>query len=139
MKKDFTDLQTERGGTKAVEKTTEDRLKKTGTITVRVQRVKNLCWPSKRRTLPEEAGNIPHRVEKFGKVPEQAVQALGLSHHGREFSVILYIRMILIWKVLISLRSGKRLDQLLIDGWMATGPTKMLSLHFISSIDRSVS
>ena len=52
-------------------------------ITVFIHRAKNLSWPRKRRNSEK---NIPHTVQGFGKMPEQAVQALGLSHHGKQVS-----------------------------------------------------
>jgi hypothetical protein len=72
----------EEDSARELDKATDDRLKKTGTITVLFHRVKNIRWPRAAGKKAPEKCDISHGVSKFGKVPEKSLKALGLSHHG---------------------------------------------------------
>ncbi|KAH3956417.1 hypothetical protein HBI70_068090 [Parastagonospora nodorum] len=64
-----------------LDQVTADRLSKAGTITVLIHRIKNMRWP-RARASKVEASDIAHGVAKFGVMPANKVNALGLTHHG---------------------------------------------------------
>lgn len=63
-----------------LDQATIERLKSTGIITVLIHRVRNIR--SRRRSTRPAEGQ-PQGMSKFGRVPDKAVQDLGLSHYGR--------------------------------------------------------
>ncbi|KAH4957629.1 hypothetical protein HBH77_120090 [Parastagonospora nodorum] len=64
-----------------LDQVTADRLSKAGTITVLIHRIKNIKWP-RARASKVKASDIAHGVAKFGAMPANKVNALGLTHHG---------------------------------------------------------